>query len=128
MSTGMSERGGLAFYREERIMIWLIIGGIFAVSLAVVIVLVVKAERHCMCRCDHGRCGRDIDGDDLLCDWCRSLQGEGIKHCHIPAQTVEGRYASAIVMRNPNRPEARLCAAGHMTSETGTTTASASNT
>jgi len=118
----------LAFHRKERIMFWYVIGGIVGFSLAVIIISFLRAERYCVCRCTHGRCGRDIDGDDLLCDWCRSLRLEGIIHCHIPAVTRDGRPGSAILMQNPNKREASLCAAGHITSEIIKTIPSASNT
>jgi hypothetical protein len=63
--------------------LWIILGGIWGLSIVALIMMLTTAEHHCVCVCTHARCRREITGDDLLCDWCRNLRGQDIPHCHM---------------------------------------------
>ena len=82
-------------------MIWLAAGGIWAVCAVLAVVLLLRAERTCVCRCQHARCRQDITDDDMLCDHCRMTRGLGVPHCHLHAQAIDGRSRNVIIMPDP---------------------------
>lgn len=82
-------------------MFWLIIGGIIVFSFAAMVVLFIRAERYCICRCTHGRCGREIDGDDMLCQGCREVRRVGLADCHIPVIVMRKSEGGDYVLPHP---------------------------